>query len=64
MAALTINFSNDTKFLRDVDEYCEVYNFTGEDKIGFVERDLKRHLQEVSKANRLQKAREALTVEE
>lgn len=68
---LTINYSNDSKFDRDVDliadawGYADAFLIDGNlTKQKFIERKIKDDLQKISKDLRLQAAQSAVTVED
>ena len=68
---LTINYANDEKFQRDINEVAEAWNYEGAlidnpslTKKNFIERTIKDQLQLISKQSRIQKAFLALVVED
>lgn len=61
---LTINFANETKFDRDVDVFCELRGYQSGNKTNFVEAELKRIFQEMTKTHRLLQAQQQVTVED
>lgn len=71
MAKLTINFSNEEKFIRDLDEVAEVWDYSAAllvdpllTKENFVEKKIKEQLRFISKQSRTQKAVSQLVIEE
>lgn len=67
---LTINFANDIKFARDLDEVAEAWNYSAAllleptlTKQEFVEKKIKENFQAISKQSRTQKAIQQIVIE-
>lgn len=57
MTTITINFTNNDKYLRDVEDFCAITGYVDspentETKEDYVKRLLKSHFKEVANANR------------